>query len=99
MSKNVIHDEKQNRFYIKLSENPDKVAELLYSKTSANSFDFFHTEVPEEYRGRGLAGILARTAFDYVVEEQATVLPSCTYLRKYYSTNLTESEKERYVEP
>jgi len=99
MNKNVIHDEKENRFYIKLSENPDKVAELLYSKTSSNSFDFFHTEVPAEYRGRGLAGVLAREAFDYIVQEQAKVFPSCSYLRKYYSTNLTESEQQRHVEP
>ena len=34
-----------------------------------------------EYRGRGLAGKLAREAFNHIIAEKATVTLSCTYLQ------------------
>jgi len=97
MTKSVVHEPENQRFCIQLSEESDCVAELLYEKTEANTYDLYHTEVPKEYRGKGLAGVLARAAFDHAVKEKSRILPTCTYLRKYYATNLTESE-QRHVE-
>lgn len=44
---------------------------------------FLHTEVFEEYEGRGLAGQLARAALGSVREAGRKIVPLCPYIRAY----------------
>jgi len=44
---------------------------------------FFHTEVNEEYGGRGLAGVLAAQALDETIAAGLTIVPVCPYIKKY----------------
>ncbi|MFI9484801.1 GNAT family N-acetyltransferase [Promicromonospora sp. NPDC052451] len=44
---------------------------------------FLHTEVFEEYEGRGLAGRLAKSALEAAREAGRKVVPLCPYIRAY----------------
>lgn len=44
---------------------------------------FFHTEIGEEFGGRGLAGIVVEEAITATREEGLTVVPVCPYVAKW----------------
>jgi len=96
--KNVIHDEKNCRFFIKLSEtDPTVEGVLLYEKVNDKHLDFYHTEVPEEFRGQGLGVLLARAGIDFIKLHDLKVTLSCTFLRKFGREHLSEEEIRQYV--
>ena len=45
--------------------------------------DLVHTEVDEQFAGRGYASALARTALDYARANNLKVIPTCPFVRKY----------------
>jgi predicted GNAT family acetyltransferase len=60
---------------------------LEYSLTKtpkAATYNLFHTEVPPELQGRGLAKILVTQALDQIAAEQGQtkIVPSCSYVQK-----------------
>jgi len=88
----VVHDIKRRLFYIPLSDNSEIKAILEYSYIGDCHVDMFHTGVPVELRGRGIAKQLAIAAFDYALDKKLTVTPSCTYLQKF----VVETENQGY---
>jgi predicted GNAT family acetyltransferase len=44
---------------------------------------FYHTEINEEYGGRGLARMLAAQALDETIAAGLTIVPVCPYIKKY----------------
>lgn len=44
---------------------------------------FFHTEIGEEFGGRGLAGIVVEQAVSASRAEGKTVVPVCPYVKKW----------------
>ncbi len=40
----------------------------------------YHTFVPDEDRGKGIAEKLAFAAFEYAKEKKLKVIPGCTYI-------------------
>ena len=44
---------------------------------------FYHTEIDEEYGGRGLAGMLAAQALDETIAAGLTIVPVCPYIKRY----------------
>ena len=79
-SDGVIHDEDSQRFCVKRSGYE---ACLMYRRTG-QELDFYHTYVPEVFRGRGIAEQLCKAAFEYAKAHQLTVLPSCSYISGAY---------------
>ena len=53
----------------------------------------YHSEVPRELQGQGIAGLLAKAAFEFAEEENYRVLPTCSYVSK---TFLTKAGNEKY---
>ena len=49
----------------------------------------WHTEVPDECRGKGIAGILAGKSIRdlALMDSSKTIILSCTYLQHYYKNN------------
>lgn len=43
----------------------------------------FHTEVPAEFEGRGIAAKLVRAALDHARASGLKVQPACSYVRSY----------------
>ncbi len=59
-----------------------KVAYLEYTMTG-KILGLIHTEVPQELRGRGMAGQLAQAAFDYARENHMVVDVICPSVAGY----------------
>jgi len=77
---NVVHNIDKKRFEIQLDET--NVAEIRYLM-SKGTITFTHTGVPEAYEGRGIAGMLAKTALDYARDNGLKVRPQCPYVATY----------------
>ncbi|KAK1799323.1 hypothetical protein P4O66_007565 [Electrophorus voltai] len=82
----VEHDKKRRQFSIRLNGSYDK-AVLLYEYVGKKTVDLQHTEVPDAYRGRGIAKDLAKAAMDFVVEEDLKAHLTCWYIQKYVKEN------------
>jgi len=96
MNDNVVHDFGRQKFVVRLSTKEEGV--LLYEKLGEKLFDFYHTEVPPRLRGQGIGSKLARAAFDFILEEEAEVKLTCTFLQKFAAETLTKSEL-KHVKP
>lgn len=82
----VEHDKKRRQFVIRLNGSHDR-AVLLYEYVGKKTVDLQHTEVPDAYRGRGIAKHLAKAAMDFVVEEGLKAHVTCWYIQKYVKEN------------
>ncbi|CAM9509538.1 LOW QUALITY PROTEIN: protein NATD1 [Geothlypis trichas] len=82
----VEHDRKRRQFTVRLNGCHDK-AVLLYEYVGKRIVDLQHTEVPDAYRGRGIAKHLAKAALDFVVEEDLKAHLTCWYIQKYVKEN------------
>lgn len=86
----VEHSAAKQEFFICMG---DDCAVIQYQKTDT-TLDLYHTEVPVVFRGQGVAALLAKEAFDYVLRNNLRMKLSCDYLQKYYKDNATpELEK------
>ncbi|HEX3438322.1 MAG TPA: GNAT family N-acetyltransferase [Pseudacidobacterium sp.] len=68
-------------------EEEGETAYLEFDLDSRGWMTLWHTEVPPRLRGRGIAGILAKTAFEYAQENHLKVDVVCPlandFLRKH----------------
>ena len=77
---NIEHDQEKQLFRTEIDQ---ETAYLSYQKIDDETLDYVSTYVPEELRGRGLAGRLARTALDYAKEHNYGVRPSCSFVAQF----------------
>jgi Predicted acetyltransferase len=75
----VTHDRQSHRFLIEL---PDGTAVLEYVPGNGHII-ITHTFVPDSLRGGGIAGQLAKAAFEYVKSESLKIVPQCSYIQVY----------------
>ena len=77
----IIHNEETAEFFINL--NGDDKAYVRYkldeSLADRIKVDFYTTFVPDEYRGKSLAGILVNAAFAWADENHYEIEASCWY--------------------
>ena len=83
--KDVKHDPNQNLFFIDLPSGKRAIAQ--YESTKDSHVDLWHTEVPPECRGQGIAGILAEASIKTLAQSHPKVLLSCTYLQHFHTKN------------
>ncbi len=76
----IEHNEEKQLFF---SEIDGETAYLSYQKIDDETLDYVSTYVPDELRGHGLAGRLARTALDYADAHNYGVRPSCSFVAKF----------------
>ncbi|XP_066546377.1 protein NATD1 isoform X1 [Amia ocellicauda] len=81
----VEHDRKRRQFTVRLNGSHDR-AVLLYEYVGKRTVDLQHTEVPDAYRGRGIAKHLAKAAMDFVVEEDLKAHLTCWYIQNMKRT-------------
>ncbi|XP_048465657.1 protein NATD1 [Rhincodon typus] len=55
----VDHDRKKRQFEVRLNGSHER-AVLLYEYVGKKTIDLQHTEVPDAYRGRGIAKLMAK---------------------------------------
>lgn len=75
----VVDDVAGQRFVV---ERPAGTAELIY-RVSGHRLILVHTEVPEAFRGQGVADQLVRAAIERAVADGLTVVPACPYARTW----------------
>ena len=80
----VIHDQNGSRFYF--TQN-GKECYLRYEHTDKETIVIITTYVPNEFRGKGLASILAKRALEYAKENNLKVIPQCGFIRTYVERN------------
>lgn len=75
----VVHDPIARQFRVGAGAD----AAVLQYRASPGRITFLHTEVPEAYRGRGIAGKLARTGLEHAKQEGLGVVAFCPFVRSY----------------
>ena len=66
-------------------EEGGETAYLEFDMDSAGWITLLHTEVPEALRGRGLAGMLAKTGLEYARDNNLKVDVVCPLVANYLS--------------
>ncbi|XP_012695166.1 protein NATD1 isoform X2 [Clupea harengus] len=94
----VKHDRAAQCFTVSLGTagNYD-TAILRYSLTGDGEVNLLTTNVPDSFRGEGIAAHLAKAALDFVVEEKLKAHISCWYIRKYVEENSALGYKNHIV--
>jgi predicted GNAT family acetyltransferase len=77
--RSVVDDPINERFIIELDGH---TPELVY-RVEDDRLVLLHAQVPERFRGRGLAGQLVAAAVERAATEGLTVVPLCPYVRKW----------------
>ena len=89
MERNVIHDEKDHKFYLIID---GQESHLTYHMTAEEVINFNHTYVPPSLRGQGLAAELVKYGLEFAKQKNYKVIPSCSYVSTYIS-RYTEYEE------
>ena len=71
----VEHNESRRRFEITLGE---EMAFAEY-RVEGDQMVFTHTEVPRQFRGRGIAKKLVLAGFDVASKKRLRIVPLCSY--------------------
>lgn len=79
---NAVRDNKpEHRFELTLDEG--KVAFIDYRRTGAGVVALTHTEVPEEFEGKGIGNRLVKGAFEILQQENLKIVPTCSFVAAY----------------
>jgi uncharacterized protein len=68
-------------------EEAGETAYLEFELDHGGWITLWHTEVPEALRGRGIAGMLAKTALEYARDNKLKVDVVCPLVANYISKN------------
>lgn len=75
----IEHIPERNLF---LTEVESHIAYVQYS-CNIDSLDIFHTSVPPEIEGRGVAAALVKRTYEYAAELGLKPLGSCSYAARW----------------
>ncbi|MBW8803067.1 MAG: DNA polymerase IV [Catenulisporales bacterium] len=76
----VVDNELENRFEIWYG---DSLAGFAAYRRRAGATVFVHTEIGDEFGGKGLGSVLARRALEATVERGETIVPVCPFIAAY----------------
>lgn len=74
----------QERYEVRVD---DQLAGFAAYRLDDGTIDFHHTEVDDEFSGRGLAQELARQSLDEARSRGLQVLPHCSFYAGYIAKN------------
>ena len=64
-------------------DGPTRAGFVEYIRTDAGLIVYTHTEVSEQYEGKGVGSELARYVLDYARSEGLAVLPICPFIASW----------------
>lgn len=79
MDYEVMHNETENRFEVEV----EGLLSVIEYTIAGNVIDIYHTGVPKELSGRGIAAALAKAVLEFAKNENLEVQPSCSYVKAY----------------
>jgi predicted GNAT family acetyltransferase len=75
----VKHDIENQKFYLVVE---GQESHLEYNKTG-NVLNFYHTYVPDELRGRGIAAEIVKAGLSFAKKNDLKIVPTCSYVASY----------------
>jgi len=75
----VTHDIDKQKFYMVVD---GLESHLEYARMNS-ILNLNHTYVPNELRGKGIAGKIVKAALTYAEENNLKIIPSCSYVADY----------------
>ncbi len=79
----VLHNESESRFEIDL----EGATAVLDYDLDGERIAFTHTEVPQQFEGRGYGAQLARAGLDYARQAGLAVVPACGFISAFIRRN------------
>ncbi len=67
-------------------------AVLDFKKVGESTYDFRRTFVPPDLRGHGLAAKIVKTGLDWAREQNAKIIPTCSYVKAYVDRHPAEQD-------
>ena len=68
-------------------EDNETVGEMTYIWSGDNHFIINHTEVTEQYQGKGVGKEMVEKAVEFARENNCTISPLCSYARHIFDRN------------
>jgi len=78
-ARQVTDNEAESRFEL----DEEGATAVAYYRLAGDVMTFTHTEVPRQFRGRGIASRLVRGALETARAEKLTVVPACSFVARY----------------
>ncbi len=76
----VKNNQSKNQFEADLD---GKTALIKYRKEADGTLNLFHTEVPEEFEGKGIGNQLVKNALEQIKADNLKINPSCAFVAAY----------------
>ncbi len=80
----IHHDPAGHRFFA-IVENQECILE--YREIDPNTYEYFHTLVPEALRHHGIAAKLAQFALEWAQKNHKKIEPSCSFVQGFIAKN------------
>jgi len=77
------HNKEKNRF----EEELNGQYALIEYNFNNGVFDLYHTEVPKELQGKGIATKLTREVLGYIKKQGYKLKPSCPFIADYITAS------------
>ena len=81
MGNDVRNNKQESRFELALEGG--QAAYVEYEEAGEGVLALTHTEVPEEYEGKGIGGALVKGALEIVRGEGLKIMPVCQFVSVY----------------
>lgn len=75
----IYHDEHNNCFYLTI----DGQNSVIDYRKEGDVLDIYHTYVPTDFRGQGIASKLVQKALDHAYEHNYKVKPTCPFVATF----------------
>lgn len=83
MEQTAAHDKQNHRFSV-IIDNIESYADYEFRQTDQSVIDIYHTFVDPALRGKGIAGMLIKSAIEYAKQNSLKIFPSCSYAVEYF---------------
>ncbi len=80
----IRHEEQGDRGAFYVETDAGRLAELRYSRTSAQTVVLEHTEVSDALRGRGVGRLLVEAAVQWARRTGTRFVPVCAYAKTVF---------------
>lgn len=78
----VQHQVQQCRFIYQANGAEAQLEYRLFQVEGQPAVDFYHTFVPPEFRGQGIAALLTTAALEWARQQQLKIYASCSYVAR-----------------
>lgn len=91
----VVRNDLEDRYEILVGE---RLAGFAQYRERGDRRIFFHTEIGDEFGGRGLGGVLAKRAIRETIEQGKVIVPLCPFIAAYLKKHPEYDEHVRWGE-